>query len=109
MVILILFQWALFALAGYFCALNFYITFFRFRVHRWRGLPSESFKFISGIPILGSLVLYLLVRYTPLPPALYYVGIVLICLDTGGIHWGVANLLYHTGRTVLRKIKQCLS
>lgn len=98
MVILNFFKWAAFVFGAYLCLLNFYISFLRYRIHLWRGLPKESFKFISGIPLLGSLILYLLVRYTNLPPVMLYAGIVLICMDTGGIHWAIGNIIYQSCR-----------
>jgi hypothetical protein len=90
------FKWTFFVFGGYICILNFYISFLRYRVHLWRGLSKESFKFVSGIPLLGSLIVYLLLRYMNLPPAMQYVAIGLIVIDTGGIHWGIGNVVYHS-------------
>lgn len=43
-----------FVAGGYICLVNFYL-FMRWAIYRLRGLPRESFRFISGISILGSL------------------------------------------------------
>lgn len=95
-------SWLLFALAGYFCLLNFYLSFLRYPSYLWRGGSKESYRFISGIPILGSLIVYLLYRNAHLPDTLQIVAIILIAVDTGGIHWGIANMIFHGCRSLLR-------
>lgn len=105
MVILDFLKWAAFVFGAYLCLLNFYISFLRYRIHLWRGLPKESYKFVSGIPLLGSLIVFLLVRCTNLPPAMQYAGVVLIVIDTGGIHWAIGNILYQSCRHLKNRKK----
>jgi hypothetical protein len=94
-------SWALLVLSGYFCVLNFYLSFLRYPMHLWRGLPKESYRFVSGIPILASLIVYLLLRYARLPPVLEVAAIGLIAIDTGGIHWAIGNIIYQSLRYVV--------
>jgi hypothetical protein len=104
MAILIFFKWVLFAFGAYLCALNFYLSFLRYPLYLRRGLPKESYKFASGIPIIGSLILFLLARYTNLPPVMFYAAIGLIIADTGGIHWAVASIAYYGLKEIKGKI-----
>jgi len=46
----------------YICVLNFYLSFLRYPLYVRRGQRKEDFKFISGIPVLGSLFIYILIR-----------------------------------------------
>jgi hypothetical protein len=42
---------AVFALGAFICLLNFYLSFVRYPLHRWRGLPKESYQWVSGFPL----------------------------------------------------------
>ena len=87
--------WAGFIVGGWLCALNFYLSFLRYPVHRLRGLPKESYRWVSGIPLFGSafVALSLLCLYSS--SAVLLAGIVLIAIDTGGIHWFAGTMIYH--------------
>lgn len=98
--------WVLFALFGYFCLINFYLSFLRYPIYIWRGHPKESYRFISGIPILGSLVVYFLLRHMDMPPVMQYVAIGLIAIDTGGIHWAVVSLIYHSLKALFNRVRR---
>lgn len=104
MEILIFLKWLLFALGACLCALNFYLSFLRYPLYLRRGLPKESYRFVSGIPLFGSLILFLLASYTSLPPVMFYAAVVLILADTGGIHWAVAAIAYHALKELKGKI-----
>lgn len=106
MIFLTFLKWALFAFGAYLCVLNFYLSFLRYPLYRRRGLPKESFKFISGIPILGSLIVFLLLHYTNLPPVMQYVAIGLIVIDTGGIHWAIGSIIYHSCKALLGWVRR---
>jgi hypothetical protein len=98
--------WVLFVLFGLICVINFYTSFLRYPIYIWRGMPKESFKFISGIPIFGSLIVYFLLRHLDMPPAMQYVAIILIVIDTGGIHWAIGNITYHSFKALLNRMRR---
>jgi hypothetical protein len=88
--------WIAFALGGLLCLMNFYLTFLRYPLHRLRGFSKESYQWVSGAPVIGSLLvaLSLLGRHGQegiLAPAL-----VLMAIDTGGLHWFVATVICHS-------------
>jgi hypothetical protein len=89
-----LLSWAGFFVGGWLCALNFYLSFLRYPVHRMRGMPKESYRWVSGIPVFGSAFVALsLIRLHSFSLVLIS-GIVLIAIDTGGIHWFVGSMIY---------------
>jgi hypothetical protein len=89
-------SWFVFGLGALICLLNFYLSFLRYPIHRMRGLPRESFRWSSGFPLIGSLFVVLsligLHAQTDILPA----SIVLIAIDTGGIHWFAGSMLYQS-------------
>lgn len=85
--------WTVFALGGYLCVLNFWI-FVRWLRYRFRKPPKEPYKHVSAIPIIGSLLVYLMLRTLGSIPAAMVIGIVLIVIDTGGIPWMIAGIVY---------------
>ncbi len=45
----------LLALGGIVCCVNFYLSFLRYPVHRMLGKKKEEYRWISDIPVFGSL------------------------------------------------------
>jgi hypothetical protein len=93
--ILNILAWIAFALGAFLCILNFHLSFTRYAWHRLRGLPRESYKHISGFPIFGSLFVALSLLKFHNIIAMVIAGIVLILIDTGGLHWFIGVMLYH--------------
>src|SRR6202795_4449569 len=90
--------WLALLVGGLVCALNFYLSFCRYPLHRWGGGSRESYRWISGFPLVGSLLVALsLFKFYDLPWILT-VALVLIAIDTGGIHWLVGVLIYQNFR-----------
>jgi hypothetical protein len=88
--------WLAFLVGGLVSALNFYLSFCRYRVHRFRGGSRDSYRSVSGFPIVGSLLVALsIVRLYDVPWILVF-ALVLIGIDTGGIHWLAGVLIYQT-------------
>ena len=71
----------LLAVGAFIALTNFYLSFIRIPFHRWRG--HHDVKWVSGIPLLGSLVLIVSLAGLDGWPAL--LGGILFFLDTGGI------------------------
>ena len=88
------------ALGALFCVFNVYTSFVRYPVHVLLGRPKESFQWVSGIPILGTLfivVAFILLREDAF---FFWSSIVLVLVDTGGPLWVAGSLLYHkTGKS----------
>ena len=80
-------------------SMNFYISFLTRK------------KMGSGIPMLGSLFLFIGLFFID-NSILFELAVVFIVLDTGGIHWAVATVLYYEtiGKlTLLRNQAKVLS
>ena len=84
--------YGLLALGGFVCALNFYLTFLRYPLHRLRGQP---FRWVSGFPLVGSLFVVPCLWWLPLLSWAFWLAVVLAVLDTGGLHWFAGVLLWH--------------
>ncbi|MHC4718493.1 MAG: hypothetical protein ACYS5V_16095 [Planctomycetota bacterium] len=91
---------ALLGLGGLVCCLNFYLSFLRYRVHRMRGGAQESYRWVSGLPVVGSLFVAISLIEFRRPAWLLAIAIVLILIDTGGLHWFAGSMFYYG---VLRK------
>ena len=86
--------WILFGLGSLLCATNFYLSFLRYPLHRLRGLPKESYHRVSGFPLFGSLFVALSLLGLHDIPAMIPVAIVLMLIDSGGIHWFIGSMIY---------------
>ena len=84
----------LLALGGVLCCLNFYLSFLRCLVHRMSGKSSESYRHVSGIPLLGSLLVAVSLFKFWQPSWLLAAAIGLILVDTGGLHWFLGTIVY---------------
>jgi hypothetical protein len=82
-----IFFWVIFGLGALVCLINFYTSFLRYPLHRLRGLPRESFRWVSGFPLVGSLLVAFAFMWLHQLPVMIPVCIILILIDTGGIHW----------------------
>lgn len=96
--------WGGFVLGGYLCVLNFRI-FLAWLMHRLRKDPEDSYRHVSAIPILGSLIVALMLRTLGSIPEAMVIGIVLIAIDMGGIHWGIAGIGVHLLHQLLKKLR----
>jgi hypothetical protein len=80
-----------FALGAFLSLLNFYLSFVRAPLLLALGRPS---RFVSGFPLVGSLLLvassFLLWR----APWLVLTALAAAALDTGGLHWLLGVLLW---------------
>jgi len=74
--------------------MNFYLSFLRYPLHRLRGLPKDSYRWVSGFPLFGSLFVALSLIGLHEVSWMIPVAIVLILTDPGGIHWFVGSVIY---------------
>jgi hypothetical protein len=90
--------WLALMIGGLVCALNFYLSFCRYALHRRGGGSRESYGRISGFPLVGSVLVALsLFKFYDLFWILT-VALVLIAIDTGGVHWFIGALIYQNFR-----------
>ena len=85
--------WIAFTLGGLSCLLNFYLSFLRYPLHRLCGRPRESYRWVSGFPIVGSLLVGLSLLKLHALPGLLAPAVVLMVVDTGGLHWFAGSML----------------
>jgi hypothetical protein len=85
---------ALFALGTFISGLNFFLSFLRYPLHRYRGGTRENYHWISGFPAIGSLLLWISAYLLAGIPALMWIALAISLFDTGGLHWFAAAMLY---------------
>ena len=86
--------WIAFGLGALLCLTNFYLSFLRYPLHRLRRLPKESYRWVSGFPLFGSLFVGLSLLGLHDLSGMIPVAVVLILIDTGGIHWFVGTMIF---------------
>jgi hypothetical protein len=90
--------WFLFVGGGGLCLLNFYLSFLRYPVHRALGRSRDSYRRISGFPLVGSLTVAVAwiasIRHMDSKVLDVLTGLLAV-LDTGGIHWFAFSMLLH--------------
>ena len=74
--------------------LNFYLSFIRFPLHRLRGRPRDEFHWVSGFPVIGSLLLVIAAANLTAWPILMWSVLIVSLFDTGGLHWFAAAMLF---------------
>lgn len=88
----------LFVIGGALCLTNFYLSFLRYPVHRLRGGNADTHRSVSGIPLFGSI----LVAISLVPSSMHgwwlTAGLLLIAVDTGGLHWFAAVMIWRSLR-----------
>ena len=84
----------LLAVGAFFCALNIYLSYVRYLIHRLKGGSRDDYKWVSGAPLVGSLFALAGLPAVWHIPWLRAVVIVLILFDTGGIHWFAGTMVW---------------
>ncbi len=82
----------MFAVGSLISLLNFYFSFLRYGVYK---LLKRKYKWESGIPLFGSLFLFVSLLFLYKNPYILILGIALILMDTGGILWFIAIMIYY--------------
>lgn len=84
------------ALGAFLTLANVYFSFLRYPIHLARGGTVETYRWVSGIPIFGSLFLWISIGLLPSTGLKWTAGILSI-FDTGGIHWFI-GIMWCTGQ-----------
>ncbi|HVK17561.1 MAG TPA: hypothetical protein VM533_11490 [Fimbriiglobus sp.] len=69
---------------GLVAVLNFYLSFLREPLCRLRSRP---YRFVSGLPLIGSILLVPFAAFHYDSPLLLGLSVLFLCLDTGGVVW----------------------
>src|SRR5579862_3719152 len=83
--------YALFAIGGSVSCMNFYLSFLRYPLRRLSG---REYKWVSGVPLVGSLLLVIAAAMLHNSFLLFWGGIAVALLDTGGLHWFLGVMLW---------------
>jgi hypothetical protein len=83
--------YVLFALGAIVSCLNFYLSVVRYPLYKLLGL---EYRWVSGLPLFGSLLLIVAVVILQESPFLFWSGLVIAIIDTGGLHWFAAVMLW---------------
>ena|SRR5688572_6792431 len=84
----------LFVVGGLVTSLNFFLSVLRFPLHALRGGTVENYRHISGLPLIGSLLLWgsaVLLRENPIA---VWSALALSLFDTAGLHWFIGVMIY---------------
>ena len=73
---------------------NFYLSFLRYPLFRLRGGAPEDYHWMSGYPLVGSLVVLICLPFVFSNAWLFWIGIICAALDTGGVHWFLIGFAY---------------
>lgn len=74
---------------------NIYTSWCRYPVHKYiLNKPDDEFRFVSGIPLLGSAFVVIALLISSGNSVLLWLGVALAALDTGGIHWFMGTMIY---------------
>lgn len=73
------------AMGGLLTVLNF-LLFLNYPMHRLRGGKPEAYRHVSGIPVFGSLLLWIAAPLLSSKPVLMWTALVLSLFDMAGLH-----------------------
>lgn len=76
--------------------LNFYLSFLRYPLLRCLGKAPPDIQWVSGIPLCGSLLLWIGAALFVGKPVVLWTALAISLLDTGGLHWFAAMMLCQT-------------
>ena len=81
----------LFAVGAFVTVMNAYLSFIRYPVHLALGGTRETFRWVSGIPLIGSVCLWISI---PLLSSVWlkWCAAALSIFDAGGIHWFLGTM-----------------
>lgn len=85
-----LFGWFFLLLGIYIGLFNFHLSFTRPLYYRWRGRPC---KFISGVPLIGSVSFILAILLYKFDPLIWITALIVAMADTSGIHFCILLLI----------------
>lgn len=97
--------WVLFVFGTLISLGNFYTSCLRYPIFRMRGGDRADYRWVSGIPLLGSAALFiaaLLFGYAGLTAACW-LALLIAVFDTAGLHWFAVVMLYAMMRSPIKR------
>jgi hypothetical protein len=79
---------------GLICVLNFYLSLLRYPVFLRRGGKKEEYRHVSGFPLIGSALVAAALVFGKFDSWIFWSGVVIALLDTGGIHSFLATMAW---------------
>ena len=73
---------------------NFYLSFVRYPILRLSGRAKDDIENVTGIPVIASAMVVIGLPFIRHVPYMSLASIILIAIDTGGIHWFFVSMLY---------------
>jgi len=74
--------------------LNFYLSFLRyFVIVKLLNKDENSYRHISGFPLIGQLLISISSAYSAYNSTFFWIGLIFILIDTGGIHFFVIAIV----------------
>lgn len=77
-------------------AVNLYVGPIRYLHFVWSGRPRSEWHYVSGIPVFGSLFLWVGCLFLTAEPGLMWTAIAVSLFDYGGLHWLIGTMIYMT-------------
>lgn len=81
----------LFGIGGLLTLWNFYVSFIRYPAHLLFGGTRETYQWVSGVPLFGSLLLWISIPMLS-SVSLQWFAAILSVFDTAGFHWFVGTM-----------------
>lgn len=82
----------LFVFGGFICLTNFYLSFIRHPLYK---LIHKRYKWVSGIPVVGSISVALSLIFLYRTTWVLITGLFLIAIDTVGLLWFLGAYFYY--------------
>jgi len=92
--LLMVFGIVLFVAGALITCLNFYLSFLRYPVHLLSGGYRDNYRWVSGLPLFGSLLLWISMPLLRDAPSMIWWALVVSMFDTAGLHWFVGVVLW---------------
>lgn len=73
-------------LGGAISVFNFYLSWLRYPLYRLCGGKHESYRFVSGIPLFGSLLLWIVAPFLRSEPVWMWSALLVSVFDMLGLH-----------------------
>ena len=75
--------------------INFYLSFLRYPIHIAGGGKKDEFKWVSGLPLIGTVFVVAALLLDGLERSLIlYPGLFALMIDTGGVLWFIGQEIY---------------
>lgn len=87
-------QWWSWTLIGFgliIGAINFHLSFIRPLIHKFRYTNMDDYRFVSGIPLFGTLIAVASAWACQGNPISIVIAFIILLVDTGGLPWFVIS------------------